>query len=65
MTASHERPRHGNDGQIVEQAFQSRITTGPTDTIEKDVALTARRDELVLIEARQERAVVVGLRMPD
>ena len=70
VAASHERPRHGHDGQIVDQAFQSRITTGPIDTIEKDVALTARRDELALIEARQEHAVVVGLqtqcrRMPD
>ena len=61
VAPSHERPRHGHDGQIVGQAFQSRITTGPINTIEKDVALTARRDELVLLEARQETAVVVGL----
>jgi len=50
---SHQRPRHGHDGQIVGQAFQGRITTRPVDTIEKDVALTARRDELVLADFQQ------------
>ena len=64
MTASHERPGDGNDGQIVKQAFKSRVTTGPIDTIEKDVALTSCRKEIVLIEARQEPAVVVGFQTP-
>jgi len=61
VTASHEMPRHGHDRQIVRQAFQSRIATGPIDTIEKNVALSDRRNELMLIEARQEAAVVLGL----
>ena len=34
VAASHERPPRGHDGQIVGQAFQSRVTTGPVDTIE-------------------------------
>ena len=52
VAASHERPPRGHDGQIVRQAFQSRVTTGPIDTIEKDIALTARCKEIALIEAR-------------
>ena len=52
VAASHERPPRGHDGQIVGQAFQSRVKTGPIDTIEKDVALTARCNEIALIEAR-------------
>ena len=48
-------------GRSCRQAFQSRITAGPIDTIEKDIALTVRGDERALIEARQQQAVVVGL----
>lgn len=60
MATSHERPRHCDDRQIVGQALQGRIASRPADAIEKNVALADRRDELLLIEAREEHAVLIS-----
>ena len=61
MATSHERPHHCDDRQVMGQALQSRIASRPPDTIKNNIALADRRDELLLIEGRQEYAVLISL----
>ena len=60
MATSHERPYDRDDRQVMGQALQDRIASRPPDTIKNDVALADRRNELLLIEARKENAVLIN-----
>src|SRR4029077_19656195 len=50
-----------HDRQIVSETFQRGVVPRPPDAIEKDIALADCGDESVLVQSRQEDAVVVGM----
>ena len=49
---------HGDDRQIVRQAFQRRVAARPADAVEEHVAAADGGDELVPAQPRQEYAMI-------
>src|SRR5216684_3246809 len=61
MAPAHHLSGERYNRKVVNQAFQDRVATRPSDAVEDDVALTDSRDEAVRRKSRQEDAMIFGV----
>ena len=61
MTAAHQWPGQGDDGQIVDETLEHRVAARPNDAVENGIAGADGGDEFLRREPRQEYAMVGGV----
>jgi hypothetical protein len=60
VTAAHEGASKRYDRQIVDEALQGRIATGPPNAVEEDVAIANGGDEAIRAQTFDKQAMVLG-----
>ena len=58
MTTSHKRPSQRHNGQVMDEALQGRIATGPPDAVEEDVASADGGDVAISAQTFNKQAMV-------
>ena len=64
MTAAHKRPSQRHNRQIMDEALQGRIATGPPDAVKEDVAIANGGDEAIGAQTFDKQAIVGSRQTP-
>jgi hypothetical protein len=62
VPAAHHLSVQGHDRNVVDQAFQNGIATGPADAIQHDVTQADCGDEAIRCQSRQENTMFGGVK---